>query len=83
MGIAGNMAANGLAQLGQRQKPNMRDLLLTRGNITRVADQLAQMRGAAMKIGQLMSMDSGEILPPELAQIMARLRCAKFFVMKT
>ncbi|MEP0091146.1 MAG: AarF/ABC1/UbiB kinase family protein [Paracoccaceae bacterium] len=73
-GIAGNMAANGLAQLGKRQRPNMRDLLLTPTNITRVADQLAQMRGAAMKIGQLMSMDSGEVLPLELTQIMARLR---------
>ena len=73
-GIAGNMAINGLAQLGQRQRPNMRDLLLTPTNITRVADQLAQMRGAAMKIGQLMSMDSGEVLPLELAQIMSRLR---------
>ena len=74
VGIAGNIAANGLVQLGQRKRPNMRDLLLTPGNITRVADQLAEMRGAAMKIGQLMSMDSGEVLPPELAQIMARLR---------
>lgn len=73
-GIAGNMALNGLAQFSQGQRPNMRDLLLTPRNINRVAEQLAQMRGAAMKIGQLMSMDSGEILPPELAQIMARLR---------
>ncbi|MGD9294601.1 MAG: AarF/ABC1/UbiB kinase family protein [Roseobacter sp.] len=73
-GVAGNMAINGLAQLGQGQRPSMRDLLLTPGNMTRVADQLAKMRGAAMKIGQLMSMDSGDVLPPELAQIMARLR---------
>lgn len=73
-GIAGNMALNGIAQFSQGQRPNMRDLLLTPRNISRVAEQLAQMRGAAMKIGQLMSMDSGEILPPELAQIMARLR---------
>ena len=73
-GIAGNMAFNGIAQLGKGERPAMRDLLLTPRNITRVADQLAQMRGAAMKIGQLMSMDSGEILPPELSQIMARLR---------
>lgn len=68
------MAVNGLAQLGQGQRPAMRDLLLTPGNITRVADQLAKMRGAAMKIGQLMSMDTGDVLPPELAEIMARLR---------
>ncbi|MBT8413234.1 MAG: AarF/ABC1/UbiB kinase family protein [Boseongicola sp.] len=73
-GIAGNMAVNGIAQLGQGQRPAMRDLLLTPGNITRVADQLAKMRGAAMKIGQLMSMDTGDVLPPELPQIMARLR---------
>lgn len=73
-GVAGNMAMNGVAQLGRGQRPTMRDLLLTPQNITRVADQLAKMRGAAMKIGQLMSMDTGDVLPPELAQIMARLR---------
>lgn len=73
-GIAGNMAVNGLAQLGQGQRPSMRNLLLTPRNISRITDQLAQMRGAAMKIGQLISMDTGEVLPPELAQIMARLR---------
>lgn len=73
-GVAGNMAVNGLSQLAQGQRPAMRDLLLTPQNITRVTEKLAQMRGAAMKIGQLVSMDTGEFLPPELAQIMARLR---------
>lgn len=73
-GVAGNMALNGLGQLGRGQRPAMRDLLLTPGNITRIADQLANMRGAAMKVGQLVSMDSSDMLPPELAQIMARLR---------
>jgi len=73
-GIAGNMAVNGLAQLVQGQKPAMRDLLVTPQNITRITEKLAQMRGAAMKIGQLVSMDTGEFLPPEMAQIMARLR---------
>jgi predicted unusual protein kinase regulating ubiquinone biosynthesis (AarF/ABC1/UbiB family) len=52
----------------------IKDLLLTPKNITRVTDQLSKMRGAAMKIGQLVSMDSGDFLPPELAQIMTRLR---------
>lgn len=79
-GIAGNMAMNGIAQLGQGQRPNMRNLLLTPRNISRVADQLAQMRGAAMKIGQMISMDSGEVLPPELAGIMARLRDGAHFM---
>jgi len=73
-GIAGNMALGGMAQLGRGQRPDWRTLLLTPSNVTRVADQLAKMRGAAMKVGQLVSMDTGDVLPPELAQIMARLR---------
>lgn len=40
----------------------------------RVADQLANLRGAAMKLGQLVSMDAGDMLPPQLAEIMAKLR---------
>ncbi|MCB5199768.1 AarF/ABC1/UbiB kinase family protein [Loktanella sp. TSTF-M6] len=73
-GIAGNMAVNGAAQLGRGQRPTLRGLMLTPANMTRVADQLAKMRGAAMKMGQLISMDTGDVLPPELSQIMARLR---------
>lgn len=73
-GLAGDMAVNGISQLGRGQRPSMRDLLLTPRNVSRIADQLAKMRGAAMKIGQLISMDTGEVLPPELASIMARLR---------
>ncbi|MEL7011724.1 MAG: AarF/ABC1/UbiB kinase family protein [Pseudomonadota bacterium] len=79
-GVAGNMAFNGLMQLGRGQQPTARGLLLTPGNIRRIADQLARMRGAAMKIGQLMSMDTGDMLPPELADIMARLRADADFM---
>ena len=73
-GIAGNMAVNGIKQLGQGSRPSLRGLMLTPSNITRITDQLAKMRGAAMKIGQLMSMDTGDMLPPELTDILARLR---------
>ena len=79
-GVASDMAVNGISQLGQGQRPSMRTLLLTPRNVTRIADQLARMRGAAMKIGQLVSMDTGEMLPPELATIMARLRNEAHFM---
>ncbi|MGR3513006.1 MAG: ABC1 kinase family protein [Paracoccaceae bacterium] len=79
-GVAGNMAVNGLIRLGKGERPQARDLLLTPGNIRRVADELAKMRGAAMKVGQLISMDAGELLPPELAEIMARLRADADFM---
>ncbi|SMY08095.1 ABC1 kinase family protein [Flavimaricola marinus] len=79
-GIAGNMALNGAARMSRGERPSMRDLMLTPRNVTRIADELSKMRGAAMKIGQLISMDSGEVLPPELSQIMARLRSDAHFM---
>jgi predicted unusual protein kinase regulating ubiquinone biosynthesis (AarF/ABC1/UbiB family) len=74
IGIAGNMAVNGISQWATGQRPSVRDLMLTPSNIFRVTQQLAQLRGAAMKVGQLISMDTGDFMPPELTQIMARLR---------
>ena len=73
-GVAGNMLAEGARQFAQGKRPQMHQLLLTPANARRVADQLAQLRGAAMKVGQLLSMDAGELLPPELAEILSRLR---------
>lgn len=73
-GVAGGMLAEGARQLAKGKRPVMGDLLLTPANARRVAEQLAQLRGAAMKVGQLMSMDAGNLLPPELAEILARLR---------
>ena len=35
---------------------------------------MSQLRGAAMKVGQLLSMDAGDLLPAELAELLARLR---------
>lgn len=72
--VGGAMLVDGVSRFSRGERPGMRDLLLTPANIGRITDQLARMRGAAMKVGQLVSMDPGELLPPELADIMARLR---------
>jgi predicted unusual protein kinase regulating ubiquinone biosynthesis (AarF/ABC1/UbiB family) len=68
------MLAEGARQLARGNTPNSKSMLLTPANIKRVADQLAHMRGAAMKMGQLLSMDSGDLLPAELTDLLARLR---------
>jgi predicted unusual protein kinase regulating ubiquinone biosynthesis (AarF/ABC1/UbiB family) len=73
-GIAGTMIIDGGRQLAAGKRPSMADLLLTPANARRVTDQLAQLRGAAMKMGQLLSMGGDDILPPQLAEILARLR---------
>ncbi|WP_229833627.1 ABC1 kinase family protein [Alishewanella longhuensis] len=72
--VAGGMLAEGARQLAKGNIPDKKDMLLTPGNAKRVADQLAHLRGAAMKVGQLLSMDAGDMLPPALADMLARLR---------
>ena len=73
-GVAGNVMAEGARRLASGEVPKMGDLLLTPANAVRVADQLSHLRGAAMKLGQMISMDAGDMLPPELATILGRLR---------
>ncbi len=73
-GVASGMVAEGARQLAHGKRPRLDDLLLTPANARRVAEQLARMRGAAMKVGQLLSMDAGDLLPSEFGEILARLR---------
>lgn len=72
--VAGGMLAEGARRIARGERPKLSDMLLTPANARRVADQLARLRGAAMKLGQLLSMDAGDLLPPELADILSRLR---------
>lgn len=73
-GVAGGMLAEGARQFRAGNRPRKRDLLLTPANARRVSQQLSEMRGAAMKLGQILSMDSGDLLPKELTDILANLR---------
>ena len=73
-GVAAGMMAEGARRLAGGERPRMRDLVLTPGNAKRLADRLSHLRGAAMKLGQMISMDAGDLLPPELATILATLR---------
>lgn len=73
-GVAGGVLAEGARRLARGEAPKLSDLLLTPGNATRVADQLSRLRGAAMKLGQMISLDAGDVLPRELTEILSRLR---------
>jgi predicted unusual protein kinase regulating ubiquinone biosynthesis (AarF/ABC1/UbiB family) len=73
-GIAGGMLAEGARQVVSGKRPSVNGLLFTPENAHRLAERLSEMRGAAMKVGQLLSMDSGEVLPRELSTILERLR---------
>ncbi|HSF64243.1 MAG TPA: AarF/ABC1/UbiB kinase family protein, partial [Paracoccaceae bacterium] len=73
-GIAGGVAAGGLARIVQGQRPGLPDLLLTPSNALRLTAGLSHLRGAALKLGQMLSMDSGIVLSPQLTAILASLR---------
>ncbi|MBC2775222.1 AarF/ABC1/UbiB kinase family protein [Rhizobium sp. AQ_MP] len=79
-GVASGMVAEGLSRLAKGERPHLRDLLLTPSNALRASDQLSRMRGAAMKLGQMISLEPGEFLPPELQEIFSQLRATAHFM---
>ncbi|MEY4779750.1 MAG: putative protein kinase UbiB [Pseudomonadota bacterium] len=72
--IAGGIVAGGLRQLASGQRPDLPSLLLTPSNALRLTSGLSHLRGAALKLGQMLSMDTGLVLSPEISQIFASLR---------
>jgi predicted unusual protein kinase regulating ubiquinone biosynthesis (AarF/ABC1/UbiB family) len=72
--IAGGVAAGGLRALAQGRRPDAAQLLLTPANMLRLTDGLSHLRGAALKLGQMLSMDAGLVLPDELTAILGRMR---------
>lgn len=75
-GVASGVLTEGMRRLVRGERPRFSDLLLTPANALRVTEQLSRLRGAAMKLGQMISMDAGDVLPAELTTILARLRDA-------
>jgi len=73
-GIAGGMLSEGAKQIATGRRPSLGQLFLNTNNVERVEERLSEMRGAAMKVGQLLSMDSGHVMPPQLTQILTSLR---------
>ena len=73
-GVASGMVAEGARRLASGDSISARDLILTPGNVQRLTDRLSHLRGAAMKMGQMISLDAGDFLPDELSRILATLR---------
>ena len=67
-------AIEGLRRLGQPNDPKAGSPLFTATTARRLAERLSNLRGAAMKLGQLISLQGEDVLPPEFAQALAVLR---------
>ena len=72
--VAGNIVKGAAKQMLTGKLPSLNQNLLNTANATSITIRLARMRGAAMKLGQLLSMDAGELLPAEWEPILSRLR---------
>jgi predicted unusual protein kinase regulating ubiquinone biosynthesis (AarF/ABC1/UbiB family) len=75
---AGELAVGGLAEgvrrLSRVTPEGAVNVFLTATNAEKLARRLAGMRGAAMKMGQMLSMESADILPREFTDALATLR---------
>lgn len=73
--IALGSAVHGARELAAGRRPKAVDALLTAGNAEVLARRLATLRGAAMKLGQILSMAGDELLmPPAFRDALAILR---------
>jgi predicted unusual protein kinase regulating ubiquinone biosynthesis (AarF/ABC1/UbiB family) len=72
--LAAGAAAEGLKRFARGQPADLGSALFSGSNARRLAARLGRLRGAAMKIGQLVSLQGEDVLPAEFAQALAVLR---------
>jgi predicted unusual protein kinase regulating ubiquinone biosynthesis (AarF/ABC1/UbiB family) len=77
-GIAGETALEALRRLGGGGEEG--SMLLTRANAQRLTDTLSNLRGAAMKLGQMLSLQGEDLLPPEFSEILSAVRNQAHFM---
>ncbi|MFP4244969.1 MAG: ABC1 kinase family protein, partial [Ectothiorhodospira sp.] len=71
--LAAGIGVKGLTELSRRG-PAPGRIPLSGPHARRFTQRLARMRGAVMKMGQLMSMDGSDIFGPEVTEILGALR---------
>lgn len=54
--------------------PAMKSVILSPRNIELMAKKFSQMRGAALKVGQMISFQDNSVLPPDIQQILLRVQ---------
>lgn len=62
--------------LGLGGSTNMREAFLSPANAERIVDTLCKVRGAALKIGQILSIQDSSVVSPQLAKAFERVRQA-------
>ncbi|MCF8003933.1 MAG: AarF/ABC1/UbiB kinase family protein [Chromatiaceae bacterium] len=72
--FAAGIGLRGMIDMARSREGDGQRIRLSPAATERLTNRLARMRGAVMKMGQLMSMDGSDVFTPEAAEIMATLR---------
>ncbi|OQR76153.1 hypothetical protein BIW11_00635 [Tropilaelaps mercedesae] len=70
-GLGVGAATEAIRRLASNEE---RPLLLNEANANRIVDTLCQMRGAALKVGQILSLQDLKVIPEEIKQLFVRVR---------
>ncbi len=63
MKFASSVVFDGTKELISGQSPSLKNLLIQEKNILTFVEELTKLRGAALKIGQLLSLEANDFLP--------------------
>ena len=73
-----NTSQSLMSDLFSVKRPDLKSALISKKNVSATVDTLKNLRGAAMKFGQLLSLDETVILSPDLAAIFAQLQSSGY-----
>ncbi|ODV94375.1 hypothetical protein PACTADRAFT_51220 [Pachysolen tannophilus NRRL Y-2460] len=81
-GVGIGMAQQSLKHYAAGTKPeSAQSLILSPKNIERMAKKFSRMRGAALKIGQLLSFQDSTVLPPGIREVLLRVQNSAHYML--
>ncbi len=81
--LAVSAAVASARALGSGKRPDLATTVLTPGNADLLARRLAALRGPAMKVGQMLSLQGDEIIPAEFRNALGMLRSQGYAMPET
>ena len=76
--FASSIVFDGTKELLGGRSPSIKNLLVQEKNILTFIEELAKLRGAALKIGQLLSLEANDFLPEQVSKMLGDLRNKNF-----
>lgn len=73
-------AINGVQEIYKGNKPTVKSLLFTEENIKKIGKKFRRMRGAALKIGQMLSFQDEKVLPNDLFKILQKVQSESYII---